>query len=284
MTHYNFNNKVIFITGAAGGIGAASARELYRQGASLVLTDLGADALEKLAAEFDTSRVMWHTLDVTDLDASKALVAKAVEKFNRLDIVFANAGVAWQTPKTIASADEIEFERIIEIDLLGVWRTVRAALPEIMKAKGQVLVTSSVYAFGNGVINAPYAMSKAGVESFGRALRAELAGTGATATVLYPGWIKTPMTRVAFGANPHASELIEKVFPAPFRQLITPEVVALAVTQGLAKRAPRIIVPKRWAPFAALRGLLNMYTDRMFDRRSDLQAIIRRTENDTQDR
>ena len=249
-----------------------------------MLTDLGADALKKLAAEFDTSRVMWHTLDVTDLEASKALVAKAVEKFNRLDIVFANAGVAWQTPKTIASADEIEFERIIEIDLLGVWRTVRAALPEIMKAKGQVLVTSSVYAFGNGVINAPYAMSKAGVESFGRALRAELAGTGATATVLYPGWIKTPMTRVAFGANPHASELIEKVFPAPFRQLITPEVVALAVTQGLAKRAPRIIVPKRWAPFAALRGLLNMYTDRMFDRRSDLQAIIRRTENDTQDR
>ena len=109
-------------------------------------------------------------------------------------------------------------------------------------------------------------------------------GIGATASVLYPGWIITPMTRVAFGATPHAPELIEKVFPAPFRQLITPEVVALAVTHGLAKRAPRIIVPKRWAPFTALRGLLNMYTDRILDRRSDLQAIIRRTENDTQDR
>ncbi|CAA0115889.1 SDR family NAD(P)-dependent oxidoreductase [Zhongshania aliphaticivorans] len=280
MTNFDFNKKVVFITGAAGGIGAACAREFYRRGASVVLADLGADALEKLASEFDADRVLLQILDVTDMDATKQVVANIIKKFGRIDIVFANAGVAWQTPKTIATADEIEFERIIEIDLLGVWRTVRAALPEVIKAEGQVLVTSSLYAFANGVINAPYAMSKAGVESFGRSLRAELAGTGATASVLYPGWIKTPMTRVAFGANANASELIEKAFPAPLRQLITPEVVASAVARGLGKRAPRIIVPNRWAPLAALRGLLNMYTDRMFDRRSDLQTIVRRVETD----
>lgn len=280
MANFDFTGKVVFITGAAGGIGAACAREFYRHGANLVLTDLGADAIEKIAKDFDPARVLSQTLDVTDMSATKIVVANSIEKFGRLDIVFANAGVAWQTPKTIATADEAEFERIIEIDLLGVWRTVRAALPEIIKANGQVLVTSSVYAFGNGVINAPYAMSKAGVESFGRSLRAELAGTGTTASVLYPGWIKTPMTRIAFGANATASELVEKAFPSSLRRLITPETVAAAVMLGLSNRAPRIIVPRRWAPLSALRGLLNMYTDRMFDKRTDLQQLVRRAEAD----
>jgi NAD(P)-dependent dehydrogenase (short-subunit alcohol dehydrogenase family) len=280
MAHFDFTGKVVFITGAAGGIGAACAREFYRHGANLVLTDLGAEAIEEIAKDFDPARVLSQMLDVTDMSATKLVVTNSIEKFGRLDIVFANAGVAWQTPKTIATADEAEFERIIEIDLLGVWRTVRAALPEIIKANGQVLVTSSIYAFGNGVINAPYAMSKAGVESFGRSLRAELAGTGATASVLYPGWIKTPMTRIAFGANATASALIEKVFPRSLRRLITPETVAAAVIQGLSTRVPRIIVPRRWAPISALRGWLNIYTDRMFDKRTDLQQLVRRAEAD----
>lgn len=279
---FDLNQKVILITGAAGGIGAACAKEFYRQGAQLVLSDVSAEALERSAAAFDPARVLIQVLDVSDMAATKVAVANSVEKFGRLDIVFANAGVAWQTPKTIATASEEEFEKIIEIDLLGVWRTVRAALPEIVKSQGQVLVTSSIYAFANGVLNAPYAMSKSGVESFGRSLRAELAGTGASASVLYPGWIQTPMTTVAFGANATASTLIEKAFPAALRQLITPEIVATAVAQGLSRRAARIIVPRRWSPMSALRGLLNIYTDRMFDKHEDLQKLVKRAENEAQ--
>ena len=112
--------------------------------------------------------------DVTDAAATKAVIQEAIQRFARLDVVFANAGISWRRgASTIASCDEAEFKKIVEVDLLGVWRTIRAALPEIIRNKGRVLVTSSAYAFLNGMANAPYAASKAGVEMLTRRLRAE---------------------------------------------------------------------------------------------------------------
>jgi len=110
-----------------------------------------------------------------------------VERFGGVDVVFANAGITVDPPATIAGVDAVAFERVIEVDLLGMWRTVRAALPQVIERRGHVLVTASCYSFLNGMLNAAYAMSKAGVEQFGRALRSELAVHGATAGVLYPG-------------------------------------------------------------------------------------------------
>ena len=94
---YDLNGKVVLITGATGGIGAASARALYSKGANLVLTDLSQQSLDLLAAEFDATRVLAVPLDVTDAAASKAVVKQAVAHFGRLDIAFANAGIAWRT-------------------------------------------------------------------------------------------------------------------------------------------------------------------------------------------
>lgn len=153
---YDLNGKVVLITGATGGIGAASARALYAKGANLVLTDLSQQSLDSLAAEFDVTRVLALPLDVTDASASKAVVQQAVEHFGRLDIAFANAGIAWRNnPATIASCDEAEFEKIIDVDLFGVWRTLRAALPEVQRNHGQIVITSSIYSFVNGMVNAP---------------------------------------------------------------------------------------------------------------------------------
>jgi NAD(P)-dependent dehydrogenase (short-subunit alcohol dehydrogenase family) len=152
-------------------------------------------------------------------------------------------------PATVYSCDEQEFERIVEVDLLGVWRTIKAALPEILRNGGQVLVTASVYSFVNGMVNAPYAASKAAVEMLARSLRAELGGTGATASVLYPGWVATSIAKVGFGGNALATKLIEKGFPAPLRRPIQPDDVAKGVVKGLRARQPRIMVPFRWAPF-----------------------------------
>ena len=144
---YDLNGKVVLITGATGGIGAASARALYTKGANLVLTDLSQQSLDLLAAEFDPARVLALPLDVTDAAASKAVVLQTVEHFGRLDIAFANAGIAWRNnPATIASCDEAEFEKIIDVDLFGVWRTLRAATHyrELMK----FLVARMFYADG----------------------------------------------------------------------------------------------------------------------------------------
>ena len=284
MSNYDLDGKVILITGAAGGIGAATARALYAAGARLVLTDLRQADVDKLAVELGDAasrqqRLLAMALDVADLAACKAAVAHAVEHFGRLDVVFANAGISWRAePATMLSCDEAEFERIVAVDFLGVWRIVKAALPEIARHQGQVLVTSSIYAFMNGAVNAPYAASKAAIEMLARSLHAELGSCGASAAVLYPGWVSTPIARVAFGGHDLATRMMEQGFPAPLRQPVPPERVASAVVRGLRKRQARIVVPGRWWPLLWLRGLLAPLMDGYLRRHRGIQPLMRELE------
>lgn len=275
---FPLHDKVILITGAGGGIGAACARAFHAAGARLVLTDATLAPAAALAAQLGDERTLALALDVTDRAAADVVVAEAVRRFGGIDMVFANAGIAADPPTTIAKMDERLFEKVIEVDLLGVWRTVRACLPQIIERRGHVLITASIYAYLNGVVNAPYAMSKAGIESFGRALRSELAGTGATAAVLYPGWVDTAIARVAFGGNATATELIAEICPWPYKRQIQPEQVAKAVLRGVVARAPRIMVPRRWVPLSLFRGVLNVLTDWTFDRHAKLHALVRKLE------
>jgi NAD(P)-dependent dehydrogenase (short-subunit alcohol dehydrogenase family) len=115
----------------------------------------------------------------------------------------------------MAAADLDAYEKVIEVDLLGVVRTIKPALPEIIRNRGYVLITASVYAFFNGVVNSAYASSKAAVEMLGRSLRAELASEGASAGVLYPGWVTTPIAESARGANKTVTQLKERAFRGP---------------------------------------------------------------------
>jgi hypothetical protein len=95
------------------------------------------------------------------------------QHFGKVDVVFANAGIANDPPTTLAAADLDAYERVINVDLHGVIRTIKPALPEIIANQGHVLITASVYAFVNGVANSAYAASKAAVEMLGRSLRLE---------------------------------------------------------------------------------------------------------------
>jgi short-subunit dehydrogenase len=152
---------------------------------------------------------------------------------------------------------------------------VKASLPEVIRNQGQVLITASIYAFLNGMANSPYAASKAAVEMLGRALRAELGGTGATASVLYPGWVTTPMTRIVFGGHETATRFLQTALPAFLRHPIPPDAVATAVVKGLATRRPRIIVPARWAPFSMMRGVFSALSDRYLATNRQLTSIVR---------
>lgn len=277
---FSLQDKVVLITGASGGIGAACARAMHAAGATVVVTDLSQQAVDALAASMGGDRVMAMALDVTDRANADAVVAAAVSRFGGLDMVFANAGIACDPPTTIAKISERTFEKVIEVDLLGVWRTVRACLPQIIERKGHVLVTASFYSYINGVLNAPYAMSKAGVEMFARALRAELAGTGATAGVLYPGWVSTPIAKVAFGGNAIATKLVALVFPWPLNKAISPEEVAHRVVNGVQQRAARITVPSRWIPLSYLRGFISAASDSKLDNDKQIHALVRQIEQD----
>jgi NAD(P)-dependent dehydrogenase (short-subunit alcohol dehydrogenase family) len=211
---------------------------------------------------------------VTDTDAMESVVSKAVDSFNRLDVVVANAGVA--PPGTpMRHIDPSLFERTVEIDLLGVWRSVRPALPQVVENKGHVVVISSVYAWVNGMLAAPYAASKAGVEALGRALRAELIVTGASASVAHFGFIDTSMVRQSFDTEEPLTERFAGTFPGFMRKRLPPSAAAAGIVAGIEKRAPRIILPRWWGVWFALRGVLNPMLDRVMERRSDYLEILR---------
>jgi NAD(P)-dependent dehydrogenase (short-subunit alcohol dehydrogenase family) len=270
---YSVPGKVALVTGAQRGIGWETARILHSRGASVALVDLDEDAAKEAAERIaGDGRVLGIGADVTDRDAIQAAVEETVEAFGGLDVVVANAGVAPPTA-TMRVIDEDAFERTVEIDLLGVWRTVRAALPPIVERRGHVVVVASVYAFFNGVLNASYAMSKAGVEQLGRALRVELAQHGASASVAYFGFIDTRMVQDAF-EDPIARHL-EESQPKWMLRRLPPSAAGEAIVSGIERRAPRIIAPRWWAIWSVLRGLLNPLFDARAERDARLQEAVR---------
>lgn len=279
MPEHPLLDRTVLVTGAAGGIGAASARALHARGANLVLAGRNASSVATLARELGEDRTLPLGLDVTDRAASDEAVARTVDRFGRLDVVFANAGIGPSRPATIATVDPAVFEHIVEVNLLGVWRTVRAALPQVIAHRGHVLVNSSVYAYVNGAVNAPYAASKAAVEQLTRALRVELAPHGATAGVLYPGWVETGMARPAFGGDDLATRMREVAFPRLLAGAVPAEAVARRVVRGIERRTARITVPRRWQPLGILRGVLSPLSDHLLVRDTGFRSLLRALED-----
>lgn len=273
MTRYDLNQKVALVTGAARGIGFATAQALVARGASVVVVDLDASAAERAAGQLHDSRAIGIAADVTDRGAMQRAVATAVERFGGLDVAVANAGIVARGATFRAMSAESS-ERVLDVNLMGVWRTVDAALPEIVRRQGHVVVISSVYAFINGIGTVPYAMSKAAVEQFGRALRVELVQHGASASVAYFGFIDTEMVHRALDADPLADVMLETL-PKPLRKRLQPAVAGEAIVRGIERRQPRIIRPRRWALFSVLRGILNPLIDAQMERHEKTQEILR---------
>jgi NAD(P)-dependent dehydrogenase (short-subunit alcohol dehydrogenase family) len=273
MAHFPLPGKVALITGGARGIGFATARALIARGSSVVVADLDQGAAETAAAQLHDSRAFGLAADVTDRGAMQRVVASSVERFGALDVVVANAGIASRAATFRATSPE-NFQRVLDVNLMGVWHTVDAALPEIVRRRGHVVVISSIYAFLNGVGASAYAMSKAAVEQFGRALRAELAQHGASASVAYFGFIDTEMVHRAIDQDPLAERLWQ-MFPSPLRKRIPPSAAGEAIADGIERRAPRIIRPRRWAAFSVLRGVLNPLTDVQLEREERAQSLLR---------
>jgi NAD(P)-dependent dehydrogenase (short-subunit alcohol dehydrogenase family) len=270
----DLNGKVALVTGAARGIGFETSRLLHERGASVAVLDLDLAAARE-AADAIGQRTLAIDADVTDRAAMVAAVGAVTELFGGLDIAVANAGVA-PPARPMATIDPDAFERTIEVDLLGVWRTVRAVLPEVIARRGHIVVLGSIYSFANGALATPYAASKAGVEQLGRALRVELAPHGATAGVAYFGFIDTGMVRETF-ADPVAQR-VEDVFPKFVLRRLKPADAGAAIVAGIERRAPRIVAPPWLRAFSALRGLLNPLLDARMVRDTAVHETVRQGE------
>jgi NAD(P)-dependent dehydrogenase (short-subunit alcohol dehydrogenase family) len=250
--------KTVLITGAARGIGAESARRLAARGMRVSLVGLEPEELAKVAADCGPDAV-WFEADVTDRDQLQAAVDGTVERLGGIDAVIANAGIAIGGPTRLA--DPESFERVIEINLFGVYRTVHACLPQIVERKGYVLIVASMAAIFHAPGMAAYSASKAGVEAFGNSLRGELAHHGARVGVGYFSWIDTEMVR---GADRHpALGSMRSKLPAAVRKTYPVSDVGDAVVAGFEARSRWVGVPRPMIRFALpLRGLMTRLTER----------------------
>jgi NAD(P)-dependent dehydrogenase (short-subunit alcohol dehydrogenase family) len=269
---FELAGKVAIVTGGARGIGFGTAEALAKRGAVLVIVDLDNRAAESAAARLPGG-ALGLAADVTDRGAMQRVVATVTEQLGGVDVVIANAGIA-SRGATVRAMNGEAFDRVLAVDLGGVYNTVITAVPQIAERRGHIVVTSSVYAFVNGLGAAPYAMAKAGVEQLGRALRVELVPHGAGASVAYFGFIDTEMVHLAIDADPIAEQL-QNVLPKVLRKRLSPAQAGEAVARGIEKRAPRIIAPKRWAVFSAMRGIVNPLLDDYMVKDADTQAIVR---------
>lgn len=273
MARYDLDGKVALVTGAARGIGLGTAQALVGRGATVVIVDLDAAAAERAAAGLHDARALGLAADVTDRGAMQRVVATTVERFGGLDVVVANAGIASRGATMRAMSTEA-FERVLDVNLMGVYKTVDVALPEVVRRRGHIVVVSSIYAFTNGIGGVPYAMAKAGVEQLGRALRVELVQHGASASVAYFGFVDTEMVHQAIDRDPLSDAMMASL-PRPLRKRLRPAAAGEAIVSGIERRRPRIIRPRRWAVLSVLRGILGPLGDAQLERHSATQEILR---------
>jgi NAD(P)-dependent dehydrogenase (short-subunit alcohol dehydrogenase family) len=254
---YDVEGRTVFITGAARGIGKATAERLHAKGANVALVGLERERLEENAAALG-ERAISIEVDVTDLGALEGAVATTVERFGGIDVAVANAGISYIGP--LASAPVEQVERTLAVNLLGVWRTDRAVIAEITRRRGYLLNICSLSAIAPAPMMGPYAASKAGVEALSDVLRVESAPSGVAVGCAYFGFLDTDLVRAAF-AQPSGQAMSSELpgfirKPAPLSKAID------AIERGIERRSARVWAPRWVGPVLRLRGILQPLTER----------------------
>jgi 3-oxoacyl-[acyl-carrier protein] reductase len=188
---FDLTNKVVLITGATGGIGAAIARKMKDAGAIVVVTGRGMDKLNSMFND-DFIKI---SADLSEDGATEKLINDAIERAGRIDVLINNAGITADT-LMMRMSDE-QFDNVINTNLRATFKLSRAVLMPMMKQRfGRIINMASIVGVVGGAGQANYAASKGGIIAMTKSIAAEVASRGITANAIAPGFIKTPMTDV----------------------------------------------------------------------------------------
>ncbi|GAB2768787.1 SDR family oxidoreductase [Streptomyces daliensis] len=194
MSRRSLEGQVVVVTGAARGVGELLARKLAARGAKLALVGLEPDELKQVSESLRTESDYWHA-DVTDHEAMARVAQEVKERFGKVDVAVANAGVASGGP--FMDSDPVAWRRVIEVNLIGGAVTGRAFLPVLVESRGYFLQVASLAAITPAPMMSAYCASKSGVEAFAHSLRAEVGYKGVRVGVGYLSWTDTDMVRGA---------------------------------------------------------------------------------------
>jgi NADP-dependent 3-hydroxy acid dehydrogenase YdfG len=240
--------EVAIVTGASSGIGAATARELARRGALVVLAARRADALEAEAEEIRRAggEALAIPTDVTVRTQLTHLAERAMATFGRVDVLVNNAGADWS--KAFASTGSDEIVRLLEVNLLGAMLLTRAVLPGMLERRhGSIISVDSLS--GRVAMEPMYSATKYGLRGFSLALRRQLGGSGVSVSLVSPGKIRTAMTSHVRARMPG------------------PELVATTIAELVTRPRREVVLPRRHYAIAWLEQLLPGMADVAYRRR-----------------
>lgn len=260
MSCSDFRENVVIITGASAGIGREIALQLAGQGAWLCLAARDADRLEEVAdlCRRLGSRALAVATDVADQEQCEQLIARTVEAYGRIDTLINNAGITmWARFDQLQQLDALE--RIMRVNYFGTVYCTFHALPHLKQSRGRLVGVSSLAGLTGVPTRSGYAASKHAMTGFFNTLRIELAGSGVTVTMVYPGFVATEVRQRAFGQDgkPLGSS------PVREQEVMTADTCAQLIVQAAARRKRELVMTLRGKAGLWLKLLFPELVDRM---------------------
>jgi len=187
-----FSGKTVLVTGAASGIGRAAARRFAEEGANVVVVDLDQAELEQASAELPADRVLVQPGDTSNKALATAVVKAATDRFGQLDVLINNAGIA--SKGDITNTSEEDFEHVLAVNVGGYFHMAKAAMAELIKVRGSIVMTSSVSGLGGDWAMFAYNTSKGAVSNMVRAMALDAGKHGVRVNAVNPSFTATGMT------------------------------------------------------------------------------------------